>query len=144
MDILKLYKNQESRKREFVPEKQQHALHYFQAPSHRARVHVHVHDQCRFYCVHHTNHDHEGDYVYGEQHEHESLQCESHHYLLLQTLSQRYISDRFLPDKAIDLIDEAASKLRIEIDSMPEELDIIEKKIKQLEIEREALKRELT
>jgi ATP-dependent Clp protease ATP-binding subunit ClpB len=58
------------------------------------------------------------------------------------TLSYRYISDRFLPDKAIDLIDEAASKLRIEINSMPEELDIIEKKIKQLEIEREALKRE--
>lgn len=59
-------------------------------------------------------------------------------------LSHRYITDRFLPDKAIDLIDEAASKLRIEIDSMPEELDIIEKKIKQLEIEREALKRELS
>jgi ATP-dependent Clp protease ATP-binding subunit ClpB len=58
------------------------------------------------------------------------------------TLSDRYINDRFLPDKAIDLIDEAASKLRIEIDSMPEELDIIEKKIKQLEIERVALKRE--
>jgi len=58
-------------------------------------------------------------------------------------LSDRYISDRFLPDKAIDLIDEAASKLRIEIDSMPEELDTIERKIKQLEIEREALKREL-
>lgn len=57
-------------------------------------------------------------------------------------LSNRYISDRFLPDKAIDLIDEAASKLRIEIDSMPEELDAIERKIKQLEIEREALKRE--
>jgi ATP-dependent Clp protease ATP-binding subunit ClpB len=60
------------------------------------------------------------------------------------SLSYRYISDRFLPDKAIDLIDEAASKLRIEIDSMPEELDVIEKKLKQLEIEREALKRELT
>jgi ATP-dependent Clp protease ATP-binding subunit ClpB len=60
------------------------------------------------------------------------------------TLSYRYISDRFLPDKAIDLIDEAASKLRIEIDSMPEELDVIEKRLKQLEIEREALKRELT
>ncbi len=59
-------------------------------------------------------------------------------------LSHRYITDRFLPDKAIDLIDEAASKLRIEIDSMPEELDIVEKKIKQLEIEREALKRELS
>ncbi len=57
-------------------------------------------------------------------------------------LSHRYITDRFLPDKAIDLIDEAASKLRIEIDSMPEELDSIERKIKQLEIEREALKRE--
>jgi len=59
-------------------------------------------------------------------------------------LSHRYISDRYLPDKAIDLIDEAASKLRIEIDSMPEELDEIERKIKQLEIEREAVKRELT
>ena len=57
-------------------------------------------------------------------------------------LSERYITDRFLPDKAIDLIDEAASKLRIEIDSMPEELDTIERKVKQLEIEREALKRE--
>lgn len=59
------------------------------------------------------------------------------------TLSERYITDRFLPDKAIDLIDEAASKLRIEIDSMPEELDVLEKRLKQLEIEREALKREL-
>lgn len=58
-------------------------------------------------------------------------------------LSDRYIADRFLPDKAIDLIDEAASKLRIEIDSLPEELDDIDRKIKQLEIEREALKREL-
>ena len=57
-------------------------------------------------------------------------------------LSERYITDRFLPDKAIDLMDEAASKLRIEIDSMPEELDAIERKVKQLEIEREALKRE--
>jgi ATP-dependent Clp protease ATP-binding subunit ClpB len=57
-------------------------------------------------------------------------------------LSNRYITDRFLPDKAIDLIDESASKLRIEIDSMPEELDALERKIKQLEIEREALKRE--
>jgi len=57
-------------------------------------------------------------------------------------LSDRYISDRFLPDKAIDLIDEAASKLRIEIDSMPEELDKLERRIKQLEIEREALRRE--
>ncbi|MEK7242217.1 MAG: AAA family ATPase, partial [Planctomycetota bacterium] len=58
------------------------------------------------------------------------------------TLSNRYITDRFLPDKAIDLIDEAASKLRIEIDSMPAELDEIQRKIMQLEIEREALKKE--
>ncbi|HET6991061.1 MAG TPA: ATP-dependent Clp protease ATP-binding subunit, partial [Bacteroidia bacterium] len=57
-------------------------------------------------------------------------------------LSQRYINDRFLPDKAIDLIDEAASKLRMEINSMPVELEIIERKIRQLEIEREAIKRE--
>ena len=57
-------------------------------------------------------------------------------------LSHRYISERFLPDKAIDLIDEAASRLRLEIDSMPEELDSIERQIRQLEIEREALKRE--
>ncbi len=58
------------------------------------------------------------------------------------TLSHRYISDRFLPDKAIDLIDEAASKLRIEMDSLPTEIDEIDRKIVQLEIEREALKRE--
>ncbi len=57
-------------------------------------------------------------------------------------LSDRYISDRFLPDKAIDLVDEAASKLRIEIDSMPAELDQIERRVRQLEIEREALRRE--
>ncbi|MFQ5598442.1 MAG: ATP-dependent chaperone ClpB [Nitrospiria bacterium] len=57
-------------------------------------------------------------------------------------LSHRYIMDRFLPDKAIDLIDEAASHLRMEIDSMPTELDEIERKIRQLEIEREAVKRE--
>ncbi len=57
-------------------------------------------------------------------------------------LSQRYISDRFLPDKAIDLMDEAAAKLRLEIDSVPEELDEIERRVKQLEIEREAIKRE--
>lgn len=57
-------------------------------------------------------------------------------------LSQRYISDRFLPDKAIDLIDEAASKLRLEINSEPEELETIQRKIRQLEIEREAIKRE--
>lgn len=58
------------------------------------------------------------------------------------TLSDRYISERFLPDKAIDLIDEAASKLRMEIDSMPTELDEVERKCTQLEIEREALKKE--
>src|SRR2546425_7893925 len=57
-------------------------------------------------------------------------------------LSHRYISDRFLPDKAIDLVDEAASKLRMEIDSMPVELDELERRIMQLEIEREALRKE--
>ena len=57
-------------------------------------------------------------------------------------LSSRYISDRFLPDKAIDLLDEAAAKLRIEIDSLPEELDEMNRKIMQLEIEREAIKKE--
>jgi ATP-dependent Clp protease ATP-binding subunit ClpB len=58
------------------------------------------------------------------------------------TLSNRYISDRFLPDKAIDLIDESSSKLRIEMDSQPEELDELERRIMQLEIERQALKKE--
>ena len=58
------------------------------------------------------------------------------------TLSQRYIADRFLPDKAIDLIDEAASRLRIEIDSMPTEIDEVERRIQQLEIELQALKKE--
>ena len=75
---------------------------------------------------------------------------ETHHHVRIKDeaiiaaveLSQRYISDRFLPDKAIDLIDEAASKLRLEINSKPEELEIIERKIRQLEIEREAIKRE--
>jgi ATP-dependent Clp protease ATP-binding subunit ClpB len=57
-------------------------------------------------------------------------------------LSQRYISDRFLPDKAIDLVDEAAARLRMEIDSMPAELDELERRIMQLEIEREALRKE--
>jgi ATP-dependent Clp protease ATP-binding subunit ClpB len=57
-------------------------------------------------------------------------------------LSSRYITERFLPDKAIDLMDEAAAKLRLEVDSVPEELDVIERNIKQLEIEREAIKRE--
>ena len=58
------------------------------------------------------------------------------------TLSKRYITDRFLPDKAIDLIDEAASRLRIEIDSLPQEIDQVEREIMQLEIERQALQRE--
>ncbi len=58
-------------------------------------------------------------------------------------LSHRYIADRFLPDKAIDLIDEAASRLRMEIDSMPTELDEVERRIRQLEIEREAVRKEL-
>ena len=57
-------------------------------------------------------------------------------------LSQRYISDRFLPDKAIDLVDEAASRLRIEIDSMPIEIDQVERRIKQLDIELHALSKE--
>lgn len=57
-------------------------------------------------------------------------------------LSQRYISDRFLPDKAIDLVDESAAKLRLEIDSVPEEIDELDRKIMQLEIEREAIKRD--
>jgi ATP-dependent Clp protease ATP-binding subunit ClpB len=57
-------------------------------------------------------------------------------------LSERYITDRFLPDKAIDLVDEAAADLRIQIDSMPEELDVVVKKIRQLEIEKEAVKKE--
>ena len=75
---------------------------------------------------------------------------EVHHKVLIKDsaiisaveLSQRYVTDRFLPDKAIDLIDEAASKLRMEMNSKPEELDEIERKIMQLEIEREAIKRE--
>jgi ATP-dependent Clp protease ATP-binding subunit ClpB len=58
------------------------------------------------------------------------------------TLSNRYIADRFLPDKAIDLVDEAASRLRIEIDSLPTEIDTVERRVVQLEIEREALKKE--
>jgi ATP-dependent Clp protease ATP-binding subunit ClpB len=58
------------------------------------------------------------------------------------TLSERYIADRFLPDKAIDLIDEAASRLKIEIDSVPTEIDEVERRIQQLEIERQALKKE--
>ena len=75
---------------------------------------------------------------------------ENHHHVRIKDdaiiaaveLSNRYITDRFLPDKAIDLMDEAAAKLRMEVDSVPEDLDEISRKIKQLEIEREAIKRE--
>lgn len=75
---------------------------------------------------------------------------ETHHHVRIKDeaiiaaveLSHRYIADRFLPDKAIDLIDESAAKLRVEMNSMPEELDELERKIRQLEIEREAIKRE--
>lgn len=75
---------------------------------------------------------------------------ETHHHVRIKDeaiiaavdLSHRYITDRFLPDKAIDLIDESAAKLRLEMNSMPEELDILERNIRQLEIEREAIKRE--
>jgi ATP-dependent chaperone ClpB len=75
---------------------------------------------------------------------------ESHHQVRIKDeaiiaaveLSQRYITDRFLPDKAIDLIDESAAKLKLELNSMPEELDELERRIRQLEIEREAIKRE--
>src|SRR5690606_1353711 len=58
------------------------------------------------------------------------------------TLSNRYITDRFLPDKAIDLMDEAASRIRLEIDSLPQELDQFEREMRRLQIEREALKKE--
>lgn len=75
---------------------------------------------------------------------------ETHHHVRIKDeaiiaaveLSNRYITDRFLPDKAIDLIDESAAKLRLEMNSMPEELDTLERQIRQLEIEREAIKRE--
>ncbi len=75
---------------------------------------------------------------------------ETHHHVRIKDeaiiaaveLSHRYVTDRFLPDKAIDLIDESAAKLRLEMNSMPEELDELERKIRQLEIEREAIKRE--
>ncbi len=75
---------------------------------------------------------------------------ETHHHVRIKDeaiiaaveLSDRYITDRFLPDKAIDLIDESAAKLRLEMNSMPEELDTLERQIRQLEIEREAIKRE--
>jgi len=73
---------------------------------------------------------------------HHGIKIQDSALIAAATLSARYITDRFLPDKAIDLVDEAASKLRIEIDSMPTEIDEIERKIMQLEIERQALKKE--
>jgi len=73
---------------------------------------------------------------------HHGVRIQDSALLAAAVLSDRYISDRFLPDKAIDLIDEAASRLRIEIDSMPVEIDQVERRIKQLEIEKEALKKE--
>jgi ATP-dependent Clp protease ATP-binding subunit ClpB len=73
---------------------------------------------------------------------HHKVQIKDDAIIAAVELSQRYITDRFLPDKAIDLIDEAAAKLRIEMNSKPQELDEIERKIMQLEIEREAIKRE--
>jgi len=73
---------------------------------------------------------------------HHGVRIQDNAIVAAATLSHRYIADRFLPDKAIDLIDEAASKLRIEMDSMPEELDEVERRMRQLEIEREAVKKE--
>ncbi|RMH73120.1 MAG: ATP-dependent chaperone ClpB [Gemmatimonadetes bacterium] len=73
---------------------------------------------------------------------HHGIRIQDNALVAAAVLSNRYITDRFLPDKAIDLIDEAASKLRIEIDSMPHEIDEVERRIRQLEIERQALKKE--
>lgn len=73
---------------------------------------------------------------------HHKVQIKDEAIIQAVELSQRYITDRFLPDKAIDLIDEAASKLRMEMNSKPEEMDELDRRIMQLEIEREAIKRE--
>ena len=73
---------------------------------------------------------------------HHSVRIKDEAIIAAVELSNRYVSNRFLPDKAIDLIDEAASKLRLEMNSVPEDIDEIERRIKQLEIEREAIKRE--
>ena len=75
---------------------------------------------------------------------HHGVQFKDSALVAAAVLSHRYITDRFLPDKAIDLVDEAASRLRMEIDSMPAELDEVERRIMQLEIEREALRRRRT
>ena len=78
----------------------------------------------------------------GRYEEHHGVRITDSAIVAAATLSERYIADRFLPDKAIDLIDEAASRLKIEIDSMPTEIDEVKRRIQQLEIEREAMKKE--
>jgi len=78
----------------------------------------------------------------GRYEEHHGVRITDSAIVAAATLSERYIADRFLPDKAIDLIDEAASRLKIEIDSMPTEIDEVRRRIQQLEIEREAMKKE--
>src|SRR5437899_7068569 len=74
--------------------------------------------------------------------EHHGVHIQDASLVSAATLSHRYISDRFLPDKAVDLIDEAASRLRMELDSMPTEIDQLERQILQLEIEQSALRKE--
>src|SRR6478735_7077134 len=78
----------------------------------------------------------------GRYEEHHGVRITDSAIVAAATLSERYIADRFLPDKAIDLIDEAASRLKIEIDSMPTEIDEVRRRVQQLEIEREAMKKE--
>ena len=73
---------------------------------------------------------------------HHGVQIQDNAIVAAATLSKRYISERFLPDKAVDLVDEAASRLRIEIDSVPEEIDEVERRIIQLQIEQQALEKE--
>ena len=73
---------------------------------------------------------------------HHGVQIQDNAVVAAATLSKRYISERFLPDKAVDLVDEAASRLRIEIDSVPEEIDEVERRIIQLQIEQQALEKE--
>ena len=79
----------------------------------------------------------------GKYEVHHGVRIQDSAILAAARLSHRYISDRFLPDKAIDLIDEAASSLKMQIDSVPAEIDEFQRKITQLEIEREALKKEI-
>ena len=72
---------------------------------------------------------------------HHGVQIQDNAIVAAATLSKRYISERFLPDKAVDLVDEAASRLRIEIDSVPEQIDEVERRIIQLQIEQQALEK---